>query len=241
LTTTGAYSLSVAGLSDAYGNPLTPFTDNFNIVPGYAATATTFQNVDIFGQAGTQTLTFSGGQVTADDDFGTINLGSNSFTFYSQTYDHLYVSSNGLITFGSGNAAYVPTNLTTGPAQAAIAAYWTDLIKTGTEPMIVWQINNNKLYVEWYNVTNYPAGTPPAMTFLAILDLNTGAAAPGDIVLNYNSVTGVGASDVSGGITVGVKDAGTGAAVTHTTVQDGSGGGHGSPLIQTGHAILISA
>jgi hypothetical protein len=51
----------------------------------------------------------------------------------------------------------------------------------------------------------------------------------------------VGASDDNGGITVGVKDAGTGATVGHTVVQDGSAGGHGDPLIATGHAVRVFA
>jgi hypothetical protein len=76
------------------------------------------------------------------------------------------------------------------------------------------------------------------MTFLAILDLNTGST-NGPMVFNYNSVTGVGAADVNGGITVGVKAAGTGTN-QHTTYQDGMTGGHGDPVIATGHALRLS-
>jgi hypothetical protein len=240
---TGTYMLTVhAGVADAFGNVLAAdVTRSFSIQISYTATATTYQSHDIFGQTGTQTLTFTSGAVTADDDYGTINLGAgNSFNFYGTSYSQLYVSSNGTISFGSGFSDYHPTNLVTGPSQAAIAVYWTDLIKTGTEPMIVYQISNNQLTIEWYNVTTYPSGSSAAMTFEAVLDLNT-AGATGDILLNYDSVTGVGADDVSGGITVGVKAAGTGATVANTVVQDGSTGGHGDPRIVSGHAILVHA
>jgi subtilisin family serine protease len=238
LETLGSYSLNVSGITDAYNNPLTPFTDNFLLVPGYLAEATTYQDLEIFGQAGTQALRFRSGQVTADNDYGVLDLGSNHFSFYGQRVSQLDVSSNGLITLGSGNPSFSPASLVNFPAQAAIAAYWTDLIETGTEPMIVWQIANNQLIIEWYNVTNFQEST--RMTFQAILDLNT-AGVPGDIVLNYRSVTGVGAGDVQGGITVGVKDAATVTTVSRTVVQDGSHGGHGNPLIATGHAIRFIA
>ena len=232
------YTLTLsASILDLYGDTLTPFTTMLTIgPPTYNVSTIAYQGSEIFGQSGTQTLTFTDGSVTADDAFGTINLGSNSFTLYQTTYSQVYVSSNGLITFGSGNSAYTPTNLTTSPTQAAIAAYWTDLIKTGSEPMIVYQISGNQLIIEWYNVSNYPDGSSAPMTFQAVLQLNTGTAA-GDIVFNYNSVTGVGASDVNSGITVGVKDVG---AAGHTVVQDGSTGGHGDPRIQTGHSVRLS-
>ena len=61
----------------------------------------------------------------------------------------------------------------------------------------------------WYNVTTYSEGSSARRTFQAVLQLTTGAQ-PGDSVLNYDSVTGTGASDVSSGITVGIKDADTG-------------------------------
>jgi hypothetical protein len=241
VTTLGTYTLAyTAGIRDSAGIGLPAGSIHFSLTNDYVAAATTFQNIEIFGMTGTQTMTFTSGQVTADDDFGTINLGTgNSFKFYDTVYTQLFVSSNGLITFGSGNAAYVPASLVGNPGQASIAPYWTDLIKTGTEPMIVYRIANNQLTIEWYNVTDYPAGTPPTMTFQTILDLNTGASR-GGMTFNYVTVSMTGAGDDNGGITVGVKDMGTTTTTQHTVVQDGSGGGHGNPLIQTGHAIRVS-
>src|SRR5262249_33102660 len=148
-----------AGIIDSAGIALPAGSIHFNLTNDYVAAATTFQNIEIFGQTGTQTLTFTSGQGTTDDDYGTINLGTgNRFKFYNTVYTQLFVSSNGLITFGSGNSAYVPTSLVGNPSQASIAAYWTDLIKAGTEPMIVYRIANNQLTIEWYNVSLYPGG-----------------------------------------------------------------------------------
>jgi hypothetical protein len=214
------------------------FVSTFTIVHTYTATSETAQNFDIFGQTGTQTLTFTSGQVTADDDYGTINLGTNRFTFYGQQYSQVFVSSNGLITFGSGNASYIPQNLRNGPAQAAIAAYWTDLIKSGSEPMIVWKIIGDQLIIEWYNVTAYPFGSTPTMTFQAVLQLNTGTQS-GDILLNYQNVTGSGAQSENLGVTVGIKDVGTGSSILNTVIEDGSTGfsSTGDPRVRTGKAI----
>jgi methionine-rich copper-binding protein CopC len=239
-TARGTYSLTVGpGIQDAYGNPMdNPFTATLRIAITYTASDATFQNIEIFGQAGTQVVTFTSGQVTADDDFGTINLGSNSFNFYGVNYNQLFVSSNGLITFGSGNASFRPTSLAGNPSQAAIAPYWTDLFKSGTEPMIVWRIDGNQLIIEWYKVGLFDDHAVQ-MTFQVILQLNTGGSA-GDIVFNYVSVTGTGDQPENLGVTVGVKDAGTATTVTRTLVEDGTTySPTGDPRVQTGKAIRL--
>jgi methionine-rich copper-binding protein CopC len=241
-TAFGAYLLSIGrGIQDVYGNPMdSAFTATYLIRISYTATPTTFQNNDIFGQDGTQVLTFTGGGVTADINYGIISLGTNSFTFYGQTYNQLFVSSKGLIAFGSPFTDYVPTNLVSDPAQAVIAAYWTDVLKEGTEPQIVWRIDGNQLTVEWYHVTTYPFGSSAAMTFQAILTLNTAPNHPGDIVFNYYSVTGSGDEGENLGVTVGIKDAGHGSV---TVVEDGSTGfsASGNPDVQTGRALRFFA
>jgi hypothetical protein len=239
--TPGRYTLVIGpNIQDVYGNLMdNAATVQFTITINYTATVTTFQNIEIFGQPGTQTLHFRSGDVVADDDFGTISLGSNSFNFYGTTYTQLFASSNGLITFGTGNSDYHATNLRGSPPQAAIAVYWTDLIKTGTEPMIVWRIDGNQLIVEWYRVSLYDDRTV-RMTFEAIMDLNTGGR-PGNIVLNYSSVTGTGDGPEDNGVTVGVKDAGTATDVSRTLVEDGTHfSSTGDPRVQSGRALLIA-
>src|SRR5262249_15098868 len=66
---------------------------------GYIASAGTFQNLELAGQPGVFTILASG-----DDSSAAVNLGSNTFSFYGTSYSGataLYVSTNGLITFGS--------------------------------------------------------------------------------------------------------------------------------------------
>src|SRR5262249_20456605 len=144
------------------------FVSSFTIVHNYTATSEAAQNLEIHGTAGTQAVTFSQGGVTADDDFGTINLGSNTFTFYGRTYNQLFVGSNGLITSGGNTApgpAAAPSTRVISPPFATLAVYWTDLFKSGSEPMIEWKVVNNQLIIEWYKVTTFDGS--PQMTFQA--------------------------------------------------------------------------
>jgi hypothetical protein len=246
LATVGTYTLTLTtDISDSLGNALSaPYTATLTVQVTYIVSTPAFQNLEIFGQAGTQTLTFTSGQVTADDDYGTIDLGSSSFTFYGQQYSTLYVSSNGAITFGAGTTAIEPSTLDSryNPALAFIAPYWTDLYKDGNEPMIVWRIDGDQLTIEWYRVTTFTDGTtmtnPPRMTFQVILNLNTGVAS-GDIVYNYVSVTGRGDLGEGIGVTAGVKNAGTGAGVGSTYVEFISTAG--DPRVQSGKAVRLTA
>ena len=61
----------------------------------------------------------------ADDSYWNLNL-PWTFSFYGQDYDHVYVSSNGLIDFGSGSSDY--SNSTSELiSRTRIAAFWDDL------------------------------------------------------------------------------------------------------------------
>lgn len=249
----GRYTLTIGpNVRDPFGNPMDQDDDlipdggagdqyvaTFAIVANYTATSEAAQNFEIFGQAGTQAVTFSLGGVTADDDFGVIDLvGGNTFTFYGQTYTRLFVGSNGLITLGGANSPgtdFRATDLRFFPPFATIAVYWTDLFKSGNEPMIVWKVVGSQLIIEWYRVTTFDGS--PLMTFQAVLDLNTGAQS-GDILLNYANVTGTGDGPENIGVTVGVKDVGTGNDVLRTLVEDGTTfSPTGDPRVQTGRAV----
>ena len=63
-----------------------------------------------------------------DDSFGPISLGFE-FNFYENTYTELYVSTNGLLTFGGGSDQFVnhPMPRDTDPDNF-IAPFWDDLI-----------------------------------------------------------------------------------------------------------------
>src|SRR5260370_25729238 len=61
-----------------------------------------------------------------DDAAASINLGSNTIDFYGKTYTGataLWASSNGLITFGTGNSAFINGDLMSSPTQAAISPF----------------------------------------------------------------------------------------------------------------------
>jgi hypothetical protein len=218
-TTAGSYSLTLDGaISDLSGNPLgAPYVATFSIVPGYSFGATTYTALALAGQPDSTAVTFTGpgdgaGTQYADDNYGVIPLGTgNTFNFYGQTYTQVFVSSNALMTFVSGNTQYINSNLSPGgttPAQAAIAPLWSDWIKTSADPggaMIWYKVQNNQLIVEWNGIRHYP--TSNQITFQAILSLNT--TGPGDIVFNYVNLN-TGTADADGMTsTVGLKDAGT--------------------------------
>jgi hypothetical protein len=142
----------------------------------------------------------------ADDAAAPVDLGSNQFNFYGTTYtgaNSLFVSSNGLITFGSGDAAFLNTDLTNNPFQASISPLWEDFFKFSGGPMILGEFDNanNRLIIQWDQVRD-PASTNP-VTFETILQLNTGNT-PGDITFNYSVL------DFFNGAaaTVGLKDVG---------------------------------
>jgi extracellular elastinolytic metalloproteinase len=174
---------------------------------GYKASATTFQNLNLmFGQAGVIVL------VNGLDDTATaLPLpGGNTFNFYGTSYDTIFASPNGLITFGTGTNAHQNTDMTASPTQASIAVAWDDWrtdLNAGPDSAVLWHLADDRLIIEWSDVPNrVPAdGT---VTFQAILQLNTGTSA-GRIVLNYPDLATTNPSHHNGaGASVGIKDTG---------------------------------
>jgi hypothetical protein len=89
-----------------------------NDLANYTAAAVTSVFEDISG-----TGTVITGLTNQDDASVSIAMGL-TFPFYGTNYTSVFVSSNGLLTFGTGTTAAANTNLTTSPTQAAIAAFW---------------------------------------------------------------------------------------------------------------------
>src|SRR5262249_55299168 len=138
----------------------------------------------------------------------TAQLGSFTFSFFGTTYNTLFVSSNGLITFGSGNSDFTNTDLTTSPPQAAIAPYWDDFLIPGDPAtgsvrfQVIGTGSAQHLVVQWTNIM-YFAGGSSTLTFEAVLN------ADGTIQFNYRNLSGgVAGSDEGRSATVGVKAAG---------------------------------
>src|SRR5262249_6025281 len=127
---------------------------------GHYAKVYPFENVEIYGNPDTFTLLVSG-----DDVAVPVNLGTNRVTFYGVTYtgnNQLFASSNGLITFGSGNSSAANSDLTASPSQPALAVLWQDWIKSSgdtTGPMILGKFEDldgngtpDRLIIEWNQV-----------------------------------------------------------------------------------------
>jgi probable HAF family extracellular repeat protein len=236
-TTVGTYNLVISpNVSDPYGNTVDQnqdgipnetndrYTASFGIRLfgpdgfGYTGSIFPFENHDIAGLPGTFTII-----TTADDQSNPVNLGGGAFNFYGRTYtgaNQLYISSNGLITFGSGNSEYSNTDLSAGdPSQAAIAPLWDDLITGTSNPMLIGRFEDSngnavsapasasRLVIEWNHVFHYYS-SPNGMTFQAILQLNTGTTA-GAITFNYFDLDSGDSNANAASATVGLKDAGT--------------------------------
>ncbi len=215
----GRYTMVIGpGIEDLYGNPTSQsFPLTFNLISstigpdgfGYTGSTYPFEPLDIQGQPGTFTII-----QYADDASVAVDLGSNTFNFYGHVYtgnNQLFASSNGLITFGSANSEYVNTNLTSDPAQAAIAPLWTDWIKSSGSPMLVGQFQDldgdgvpDRLVLQWTQV-NYISGSLP-ITFQVFLSLNTGDQ-PSSFVFNYVDLGDLDARNLVH--TVGIKGANT--------------------------------
>jgi large repetitive protein len=188
----------------------------------YTYADTTYAPIELFpGDPGVTSIL-----VNVDDANINIGLGGASFNFNNITYSSVYVSSNGLITFGSGTNIYSNNNLSTTSDgrgalnMPAIAVYWDDLVTwehvsdLNPNDQVLYKLQDNngdgmpdQLIVEWYqNGYYYESGN---ITFQAVLELNTGAV-PGNIIAHYqdlalaaptNSAPVITAEDLVGAIT----------------------------------------
>jgi len=156
----------------------------------------------------------NGGIVVAegDDTYEYVSL-PFSFNFYGNTYDGLYVSSNGYVSFGTGYSTYsndcIPS---TDTPNNAIYAFWDDLKPDGGSNgnVYVKQIDSGTFVIEWYQVKRYESDDYE--TFEIVLrDDNS-------ITLQYQSVSSTGSA------TVGVENA------TGTLAKQYLCNGVGSPL-----------
>ncbi|MGH7179108.1 MAG: M36 family metallopeptidase, partial [Tepidisphaeraceae bacterium] len=189
---------------------ITPGPDEF----GYEASSTAYENVALTPGAAGVVTAIDG----TDDGTANIPLGASTFSFYGTTYagsDQLFINANGLITFGSSAINYLNTDMTTVPAQAAIAPLWDDWrTNVGANSAVLYKFDTAKsrLIIDWHQVPNFGGGsgsTTNVGDFQAILYLNTGSNS-GDMVFNYKDLDVSPAGYSNGGsATVGVKSEGT--------------------------------
>jgi len=98
---------------------------------------------------------------------------ARSFTFYGNSYQNIYISSNGFVTFGIGETKWSGPLPDPATPNNGIYAFSTDLNPNGgTQGRVYTQILDNRYFViEWYQVEHYPEGHPE--TFEIILDFDT--------------------------------------------------------------------
>ena len=260
----GAYTLILGpNILDLVGNPLDQdfdnitgeplqdrFTVNFNLNQfgpdnwGYKATTFAFENIDLaLGQPDVFVILDN-----LDDAFASVNLGTNSFNFYGQTYtgaSQLFVSTNGLVTFGAGEASIFNSDLSFAPPMPTIATFWDDLKtnQTATDQVLgkfqdlTGDATPDRLIIEWNDVMDWTtfSGRTGA-TFQLILSLNTGLEV-GSFVMNYvDTVFGNAFTDNGSSATVGIKDQGTSNPTRLLVNQFGN-----NPFIGSGKALKWTA
>ena len=171
----------------------------------YQAAAVSADFEDISG-----TGTVIAGLTNQDDASVSIPIGF-TFPFYGVANTTVFVSSNGLLTFGTGNTAFTNADLTTTPAQASIAAFWDDLHTGGGQPAsnVFFQVSgegsDQHLTIQWNQIRFFTGGAAgDTITFQAQL------FADGRIQINYQDLaSGAAAGNNGASATVGIKGVGT--------------------------------
>lgn len=110
----------------------------------------------------------------SDDSYVTVNLPTGrTFTFYGQSYNALFVGSNGLVTFGQPNSKWSGPIPDPATPNNGIYAFSTDLNPASCSQGTIYTdyLQDRYFVIEWLAVQHYPNGNPE--TFEIILDLNT--------------------------------------------------------------------
>jgi gliding motility-associated-like protein len=93
-----------------------------------------------------------------DRSWGPLNIGFN-FIFYGNTYNRFYVTSNGLVIFGSGSTDYTedPIPFASSPSNF-VAAFWDDIVINPSGKILYTTIGaspNRKCIIQWTNMGFY--------------------------------------------------------------------------------------
>ncbi len=190
----GGVLLLLAGSASAIG------PDNY----GYQINAVPFEFEDI-SATGTKVL------ANHDDSSISANLGF-TFNFYGTDRSSVFISSNGLLSFGAANSSFVNANLlTTALSPSVIATLWDDWVSFwSVDDAIYYETRgapgSRRFIVQWHVLQAF-FSSPSTVTFQAVLfegsnhiQLNYLDTNSGNFASNGSSGT-VGIADVGGSIT----------------------------------------
>ena len=166
-------------------------------------------------------ITPFGTSILENDDDTTTAIGFPfPFPFYGTSYDQIFVSPNGLLTFGSANPSFTNEDLdplVPGPTfvpQPLIAPLWDDWITLcGDVDEVAYVAFPDRLVIQWTMVSHISGCTSDPVTFQVIL------AADGTIAFLYFDVdTDTGFSNGESA-TIGIRDAAPPAPVDGRVLQ----------------------
>ena len=125
-----------------------------------------------------------------DDNTRNVALGFN-FEYWGQIFTDVWVSSNGFVSFQSGNHLCCNGQPIEMAQRNTIYAYWSDLISYTGNPY--YRRDDGSILFGWYGVNEY--GTNNSSTF------EIGLFANGDIQLNFGNLGFSGYRDFTAGLT----------------------------------------
>jgi hypothetical protein len=190
-------------------NGPTPLVESLTVefTPTYDVDNNVDADYEDIGATGTEIV------FASDDDAATEVPVGFDFPFFDGLYDSVYVSTNGMLTFGSGFTAATNLDLTTpanAPIQPVIAPLWDDW---DTDPAfsdgVYYEMRGTpgvdlRLIVQWRNIEHLNAdgvGGDPTVDFEAVLFED------GTIEFRYNdAVTGEPTEDFGNSATVGIRE-----------------------------------
>ncbi|MCC3159316.1 T9SS type A sorting domain-containing protein [Hymenobacter sp. 15J16-1T3B] len=165
----------------------------------------------------------------ADDNYyGPVSLGWD-FSLFGNTYNSVYVNTNGNITFNAGLGTYSSSGFPI--STPMVAAFWADVDTRNPASGSVWfKVFPDRLVVVWNKVGYYGTQADKKNTFQLVIKANTAPGFTGnDVLISYDDMqwTTGSASQGSGGF------GGVPATV-------GANSGNGIDYIQTGRFNLDS-
>jgi hypothetical protein len=138
-----------------------------------------------------------------DDGFaGPISLGFD-FPLYENSYNEVYIGSNGILTFGAGSNSRLNTDLpTSNEPNNLIAMWWDDLDPPeGGTVYYYYDAAEEQFIVSFENIQNYiSGGGTGSLTFQAILHPN------GLVILQYGTMNPGTDGDGLTGATIGLEN-----------------------------------